>query len=303
MRRKSRNFVISFGDIMLPLIGVVAVALLLLAGRFFFTSNFDPERASLPVMTQPQRERPAQAKEREERSAPGVPSKPSENGALPKDGVSSGAKVPPEVNVQAQGSAARSVPAESPQASLKTPAENLSSSLSALPVPSAPSAAVKTTPDVLAIPYEEKTSAVSSEQRTPTASPSAAPASGAAAGSPASTGTRPKPRPALPPKAAVTAAAAKTPSPAPASTSAQNSQSSPKTQNSSGWSVQVAAFSTKTAADDVARQLSKDGRSARVVSGKTVHRVLIRANDKNDASALAARMDRSGFPGAFVIAP
>jgi hypothetical protein len=30
---------------------------------------------------------------------------------------------------------------------------------------------------------------------------------------------------------------------------------------------------------------------------------LIRAKDKNDASALAARMDRSGFPGAFVVSP
>jgi cell division protein FtsN len=283
---------------MLPLIGVVAVGLLLLAGRFFFTSNFDPERASLPVMAQPQREKPAQAKEREERAAPGVP---SERSALPKSGVSPD-KAPAGVNVLAQGSGVLSVPPKVSQSPLKTPTENenLSSSLSARPVPSA---AVKTAPDVLAVPYEEPKSAVSSEQRTPPASSSATPASGAA-GVAASTGTRPKPRPVLPPKAVATAAAAKTPSSAPAS--AQNSQNSPnsqKTQDSSGWSVQVAAFSTKTAADDVARQLSKDGRSARVVSGKTVHRVLIRANDKNDASALAARMDRSGFPGAFVVAP
>jgi cell division septation protein DedD len=283
-RRKSRNFVISFGDIMLPLIGVVAVGLLLLAGRFFFTSNFDPERASLPVIARPQREKPAQAKEREERAAPGVS---SVNGILSKDSVSS-SEAPSGVKVLAQGSGVRSIPAESMRASLKLPTGSLSSS--AIPVPRT---VVKTAPDVLAVPYEEKKNAVSSEQRTPLASLSVTPASKTAETA-ASTGTHPKPRPALPPKAA----AAKTPNPTPAS--AQNAQ---KTQNSSGWSVQVAAFSIKAAADDVAQQLSKDGRSVRVVSGGTMHKVLIRANDKNDASALAARMDRSGFPGAFVVAP
>jgi cell division septation protein DedD len=67
--------------------------------------------------------------------------------------------------------------------------------------------------------------------------------------------------------------------------------------------VQIGAFSAKSAADDVVKRLSKEGHSAVVVSEKTVHRVLVRAKDRSDASALAAKMDRSGFPGAFVLAP
>jgi rare lipoprotein A len=74
-------------------------------------------------------------------------------------------------------------------------------------------------------------------------------------------------------------------------------------QSRPAWRVQVGAFSTKAAADDVARRISKDGHSVAVVSGNRVHRVLVSAASGSEASALAARMDRSGFPGAFVISP
>ena len=235
-RRKSRNFVISFGDIMLPLIGVVAIGLLLLAGRFFFTSDFHSDRDALPVMAQ-QRERPAQAKER--------------------------AAVP-----------ARSRTGEA--------------------------APVLTVPDiVLAVPYEEKKSSVSPERSAPPISSSSSAQPSKPAGGSVSS-THPKPRPALPPKPK----SAQTPAPAkkPASP-VKNSAPSQKIRNSSGWMVQVGAFSMKSAADDTARQLLKEGHSAEVVSGKTIHRVLIHASGKDDASTLAARMDRSGFPGAFVISP
>ena len=47
---KSKGFVLSFGDIMLPMIGVVAVALLFVAGRLFFFSGSRPAIAGLPVI-------------------------------------------------------------------------------------------------------------------------------------------------------------------------------------------------------------------------------------------------------------
>jgi cell division protein FtsN len=243
-RYKSRGFVISFGDIMLPLIGVVALGLLLLAGRFFFTSALQPNRASLPVMAQPRREKPAQT---QERAASRVPIE---------------GKAPPE----------KALPA--------LPAALTAEAASSLPV----------MPDVLAIPYEEKKVSVSPERQKPVP-PSKAEGPPKTLKTTKTSKTQPKPQPALRPpkpaaKVAVSSPVAKIPAPTP-----------------SAWMVQVAAFSTKSTANDVARRLSKDGHSARVVSGKTIHRVLIQAKDRNDASALATRMDRSGFPGAFVISP
>jgi cell division protein FtsN len=67
--------------------------------------------------------------------------------------------------------------------------------------------------------------------------------------------------------------------------------------------VQVGSFTTKSAADGLAQRLSKEGNSAEVVSEKTRHRVVLRAGNRNDASALAARTGRSGFPDAFVVSP
>jgi cell division protein FtsN len=233
---------------MLPLIGIVAIGLLALAGRFFFMSGFHSDRDVLPVMTQ-QRERPAQAAERAAALAP-------------KGGNSSG-NFPVPVPVP--------VPVPSPALS------------AARAVEAAPVLAV---PDVLAVPVEEKKNSVSPARRTPPVS-SVSPSSSASP-------TRPKPRPVLPPKPKTVAA------PAPAGKKPAPSQ---KAQTSSGWTVQVGAFSTKSAAENVARQISKEGHSTLVVSEKTVHRVLVRAGSRNDASALADRMSRSGFPGAFVVSP
>jgi cell division protein FtsN len=47
---KSRGFTLSFGDIMLQLIGIVAMALLFIAGRLFFFSESRSAAASLPVI-------------------------------------------------------------------------------------------------------------------------------------------------------------------------------------------------------------------------------------------------------------
>jgi cell division protein FtsN len=276
-RRRSRSFVISFGDIMLPLIGVVAIGLLLLAGRFFFTSGFSGSD-SLPVMTPPQRERPALAKER----AP----------------------------VKEQALAEKRAPVRAPAPGIPSAAARAAEGTAR---------SVLAVPDVLAVPYEEKQSAekksgekknsVSPERRAPEVLASPSPSSAAAGRAASAAKTHPKPRPALPPKTAPAKAnagtKAKTPGPAAVkpAPSSQKAQTTQKAQNSaSGWRVQIGAFATRSAADDIVKRLSKEGYSASVVSEKTVHRVLVRARDRSDASALAARMDRSGFPGAFVIA-
>jgi cell division septation protein DedD len=262
-RYKSRGFVISFGDIMLPLIGLVAIGLLLLAGRLFFTSNFHSDRASLPVIA------PTRQEKKEKK-----PAQTQERAAAPASSAPPVSNIPPE--------------------------KNFSASPAARAVETAPVLAV---PDVLAIPHEEKKISVSPERRTPVFSPKVEERTASSAGS---AKTQPKPRPVLPPKPAVKVAvsnpAAKKTAPA-SSPNSPNSSNSSKTPDSSAWMVQVGAFSMKSAADGVARQLSQDGHSVKVVSGKTIHRVLIMAKDKNDASALATRMDRSGFIGAFVISP
>ncbi|NLL37281.1 MAG: SPOR domain-containing protein [Fretibacterium sp.] len=50
-RFKTKGFAVSFGDIMLPLVGIVAVGLLLVAGKFFFFSGLNAEKTSLPVIS------------------------------------------------------------------------------------------------------------------------------------------------------------------------------------------------------------------------------------------------------------
>jgi cell division septation protein DedD len=206
---------------MLPLIGFVAIGLLLVAGRLFFMSDFGSNGASLPVMM-PSRERPAEARERVEPEVKKVP---------PIKAPSAGAF---SASARAGGTARVAL----------------------------------AVPDVLAVPYEGKKASVPAKRRTP---------------------------PVSPPKAA-NKTAVKAPS-RPQTVSASSNQ------KPSGWMVQVGAFSTKSAADDVARRLMKEKRSVTVVSGKTRHRVLLRAGSGGEASALAAQMDRSGFPGSFVISP
>jgi hypothetical protein len=232
-RYKSRGFVISFGDIMLPLIGVVAIGLLLLAGRFFFTSDFHPNLAALPVMALPQREKPAQAQERVLASA----------------------------NASAPANASASANAATPTGGVP-PGKKLSALPAARPAEAAPP--VLAVPDVLAVPYEDKKVSAAPERRTPAPLPKAERGTVFSAGS-TGTATRPKPRPVLlPPRPAATAKAAAPKKPAPAFS--QGSPNSPKATDSSAWMVQVAAFSSKSAAEDAARQLSKGGRSVNVAS-------------------------------------
>ena len=70
------------------------------------------------------------------------------------------------------------------------------------------------------------------------------------------------------------------------------------------WMVQVGAYSTRAAAETVVRQITQTGHTASVVSGRTLHRVLVQAGPtRQDALDLATRLGQAGFPGAFVVPP
>ena len=77
----------------------------------------------------------------------------------------------------------------------------------------------------------------------------------------------------------------------------------PKPGNSS-WHVQVGAFSSKESAVEVSRKLSQSGYKVSVSSGVRFHRVVVQAgSSRQDALALASRLHKEGFPDAFSIPP
>ena len=61
-RFKTKGFAVSFGDIMLPLVGLVAVVLLFIAGKFFFFSGPHLVNDPAPVIETPRRGAPPSRK-------------------------------------------------------------------------------------------------------------------------------------------------------------------------------------------------------------------------------------------------
>ena len=52
-RFKTGGSVVSFGDLMLPLVGLIAIGLLFVAGKTFYFSYFQAERQPVPVTFTP----------------------------------------------------------------------------------------------------------------------------------------------------------------------------------------------------------------------------------------------------------
>ena len=254
-RFKTKGFVISFGDIMLPLVGFIAIGLLLVAGKLFFLSGTQPDSPPIPVIGEPPH--PPQRQE-QERNVP--------SGEKSAEASSDSAKVQPSEEIASE-----------------TPSERKS-----LPAV-----------DVWAVPYDSKIeNSPAVPAQTPTTSTPrttttvVSRSSGASGNPPPSTRTQPQPAVRV-----VTPEKKNTPQ-----TSAQSSKTA--SAASSGWMVQIGAFSTKAAADAVMQQVSKAGHSATVISGKTLHRVLVQAGaTRNEALTMATRMSQSGFPGAFIVPP
>jgi cell division protein FtsN len=68
--------------------------------------------------------------------------------------------------------------------------------------------------------------------------------------------------------------------------------------------VQVGAYANRAGAEELSRKLTGAGHSALITSDAKFHRVFVRAGSTGSAaSALAARLDKSGFPGAFPVSP
>ncbi len=249
-RFKTRGFVISFGDIMLPLVGIVAVGLLLVAGKLFFLSGLQPDRVTVPVISSP----PPVV--RQEKSAQ--------------------AETPPVVRPEEK--TAFSVPAAPMSVSVDTAATEGRRSLGA-------------TLDVLAVPYDSNAASPkeASVGRSTVAEKTEAPSS------PRISQQRP------PVKERLTRPqTAKTTSPP----SAQEKKPTSPAPSTPSWLVQVGAFSTQAAAEAVVQQLGKAGYSGRIISGRTLHRVLVQAGaTRDEALATATKMSKSGFQGAFIVPP
>lgn len=135
-RSKSRGFVLSFGDIMLPMIGIVAMALLFIAGRLFFFSESRPAAASLPII----KETPAKEVKRDEKTtqtnqANHASARPSASQSQPKPAAQAVVALPMPKPLSAP------LPENFSDKSLTVP--NSTSTDIVLAVPSKPAAQVK----------------------------------------------------------------------------------------------------------------------------------------------------------------
>ncbi len=220
---------------MLPLVGIIAIGLLLVAGKLFFLTGLQPDKPPLPVIASPPpvvtQEKPAQA---------GTEVKVKESEARP-------AKPVPDV--------------EKPEE--RRPLATL---------------------DVLAVPYGSDAGTVKNEktESTPVATQE----------SPKKQPVKVQPPKVQPVKVVVVPEKKETPP-------------QPKTpQKPASWMVQVGAFSTRAAADVVQQQMVKAGYTTNIISGKTLHRVLVQAGaTRDEALAQASKISKSGFQGAFIVPP
>ena len=273
-RYKQKGVSVSFGDIMLPLIGIVAIGLLLVGGKLFFLGVVRPERSSAlglreqpTVETEPVRadepltehqvvaEASPASKEPFDSSSSAIPAASLDGAWGEKTTELNSASMEPSVLATPYGSVA----SHDAGAKEETPAK----------VPEAPK------------PSAKRVEVVVSPSRKP-AIPAKAPRVPAASLSPQP--PSPKPAPSKPTTPAKTPTPSKTRIPL--------------------WQVQVGAFSTRESAVEVSRKLSQSGYKASVVSGTKFHKVLVQAGStKQDAARIASRLDKEGFPGAFSVPP
>lgn len=258
---------------MLPLVGIVAIGLLVVAGKLFFVSGVRSERSSLPSI----QERPMTSSE------------------------------PPTAEPPAGGADFASV-LMSEDVESTAPPESVSPAVpdggdGKLPGPRRSSIAI----DVLAIPYGSATlddkagpqggtsekKAVSSKPDPKRVQVVASPAQKPSAPSPAQPPKTRNAPPAPPRKNA----------PAPAKREVPERTVAKETKPAS-WQVQVGAFSAKASATDVSRKLSQSGYKVSILSGVRFHRVMVQAGPtRQDAVTVASRLEKEGFVGSFPVPP
>lgn len=285
-RYKQKGISISFGDIMLPFVGIVAIGLLVVGGKLFFLSGVRPERSPVP---------PARERSRVEPESSRLEDRLSGDRSLVAGLLPEGAGAAPGDASAFAVSSDAAVPEGT------------------LPIPRRASLAM----DVLAIPY----GVVSESPAAAKAASDKKEGSGKPAGAPKPRGKRveivvtPAKKPAAPPaqtprnsKVSPAPQAARKPASNPAPTkpkapAAAPPKSTPQTKSALWW-VQVGAFSTKDSAAEVSRKLSQSGYKASIVSGARFYRVWVQGGTtRQDAAAAVSRLGKEGFPDAFVIPP
>ena len=242
-RFKTKGFAISFGDFMLPLVGLVAIGLLFVAGKIFFFSDFQTNSQPIPVSIAP----PDTSRADAEESASGPSSEASTVVQIPSQGATTSANLMLDLDDEnrAQNTATDHQDQDgAPQSVNSSREENTENTreiiiITAAPEPTSPQA----TPEQQPVPNVE-------------------------------------------------------PNPA-ASIPAQ-----PVQIQEANWMVQIGAYSTNAAAEAVLGRITQAGYRAIVVPGRTWNRVLVQAGPtRQDAMNLAARLGRTGYPGAFPVPP
>ena len=100
-----------------------------------------------------------------------------------------------------------------------------------------------------------------------------------------------------------------TPEPAPAKPAPQTKPKQESVKPASkpagpSWRVQVGAYGSKRAAEDIVRKLAKSGYTATVFSGPKYHKVWVQAGStKAAAEKTAAKLKTLGYSGSYVVPP
>ena len=287
-RYKRRGVSISFGDIMLPFVGIVAIGLLVVAGKLFFVSGVRVDRNAVLLARNRQPVEPgaAQAETGERKVVPPSPEGTGDSSAFA--GASSDAALNGKPLGQRRVSMTLDVlaipygdvsseKAGQKAASPKKEAAPRREVVSPKKDADAPRPAGKRVNVVVSPPPRSRKTPVEPPKASPPPSPRTA---RKAEPGPAPTRRREVPvTPPAPPK------------------QAPNPKSPP-------WRVQVGAFSTKESAVEISRKLSQSGYKVSILSGVRFHRVVVQAgSSRQDALTLASRLHKEGFPDAFSIPP
>ena len=275
-RFKTKSFVVSFGDLMLPLVGLAAIALLLAAGKIFFFTDLQADSQPIPVTVAPPvtpipqagpNTQTQRADASESVTKPLSQTQPVSPPQAPDQRVAAGGNLLLDLSRDNSGSVPQN----------PNPNDALQNSNSS---------------------KEEVREEIIVVQITPPTSTPAQPTQ------PAPIESEPPSQPSPTKPVESRPVAPKPPQPAQVQPTQARPEATAKQPEKTNWMVQVGAFSTSPAANSVLKQLTQAGHTAIVVPSRTLHRVLVQAGPtKQDALNLATRLGQTGFPGAFVVPP
>ena len=293
---------------MLPLVGLVAIGLLLVVGKSFFFSDFQPDSESIPV---------AVVKANTEHDSEEAGNQP-QNDELPETDrmhVSTGNNQSNTEDISIDVIVVNETPGN-----LNQDVEPQEIIIDLTVVPMAPPQQALSTPESQSEPDPEQ---VQPEPVVSNAEPQPKPGQEQVQPEPVASDAEPEPKPDPEPIQPESVASSSEPEakPDPEPVQSEPAASNPKqpeqvqptqapqrrnvTQPSRGtWRVQIGAYSTRAAAESVVRRVTQDGHSASIVSGKTLFKVQVQAGStRQEAQSLASRFGQSGFSGAFIVPP